>query len=667
MHQNPVPILLLAFVAAAVLAFRRRYARCAPRGRPRDLDPRRHARGRADHRRHGRVPVALALGRRGPRGGDDRRGRRAVDRRSTARRPGRALVAGLPVAPWSSPASGVARATTADPADAAATPRSPGVAGQLVRTVPAGPRPVLLRGGSATAFEDMKGSRSRSNAPGSACGSRSRPTTGWCSAGHAPTATVTCAGSTSSSPTPRSTATDAPATAWSPTSARSIPRRAHAACSDGTNDSSGAAPQRSVPSSPGSWAGCTPSRCSRSRASRTIGPTEAAGTLAGMRDRVTATVERIPPVLARTSSPSPRSSVSRCGSRSPRGTTCRAAGSTSDRSPTSATRSTTRSSRCATASTRTRSRPTTATIRSARSSRSTRRSISCCTHRCCCSRSRSRGRSRSDGTSRSSSGYAAVVLRLLGRPHSPSLSVFGLGTLILLSDPGKFDLRTGQPTLMIVIATAARAACGRRFARALGSTARVRVPPVSFLRRPRSGSSWSGRSRRSRSRWSCSSWHAAGPGSRSSGTAIAVGISALVLPLLVDAAGGFGNLVDSWQDSARITSRSGQSRLGSGLRIDAANAFVRITHLHPSEGVATAAGLLLLARRRLARVPAAPARPERRPGGARTRARVPARAHEHVPRALRLPAARRAGRDAVAAPTDPTDRLAAVTPVSWSR
>ena len=67
-----------------------------------------------------------------------------------------------------------------------------------------------------------------------------------------------------------------------------------------------------------------------------------------------------------------------------------------------------------------------------------------------------------------------------------------------------------------------------------------------------------------------------------------------MLPLLVDAAGGFGNLVDSWQDSARITSRSGQSRLGSGLRIEAANAFVRITHLHPSEGVATAAGLTLL-------------------------------------------------------------------------
>jgi hypothetical protein len=78
------------------------------------------------------------------------------------------------------------------------------------------------------------------------------------------------------------------------------------------------------------------------------------------------------------------------------------------------------------------------------------------------------------------------------------------------------------------------------------------------------------------------------------GTAVAVAISALVLPILLDAAGGLGPLVDSWQDSARITSRSGQSRLGSDLRIDASNAFVRITHLHPSEGLATAAGLLLL-------------------------------------------------------------------------
>ena len=78
------------------------------------------------------------------------------------------------------------------------------------------------------------------------------------------------------------------------------------------------------------------------------------------------------------------------------------------------------------------------------------------------------------------------------------------------------------------------------------------------------------------------------------GTVIAAGVSALVLPLLVDAAGGVGALVDSWRESARITSRSPQSQLGSGLRIDAGNTFVRVTHLHPSEGLAAFGGLVLL-------------------------------------------------------------------------
>ena len=183
------------------------------------------------------------------------------------------------------------------------------------------------------------------------------------------------------------------------------------------------------------------------------------------------------------------------------------------------------------------------------------------------------------------------MLRLVGARLTLA-SVFGMGTLILLSDPGKFDLRTGQPTLMIVIALLlalrAVAAPGRPRSDGAGPSA-----PVSFV----VGLLgvvvvWSKPTfaiplvvlliARGRTRLAIV------------GTAIAVAVSALVLPLLVDAAGGFGNLLDSWQDSARITSRSGQSRLGSGLRIDAANAFVRITHLHPSEGVATAAGLTLL-------------------------------------------------------------------------
>mgnify|MGYP001798199805 CR=1 FL=1 len=78
------------------------------------------------------------------------------------------------------------------------------------------------------------------------------------------------------------------------------------------------------------------------------------------------------------------------------------------------------------------------------------------------------------------------------------------------------------------------------------------------------------------------------------GTALGFTLSGLVLPPLVDAAGGLNRLAQSWQDSARVTSRSGQSQLGSGLRIDVANTFVRITRLHPSETVGAFGGLLLL-------------------------------------------------------------------------
>jgi hypothetical protein len=187
--------------------------------------------------------------------------------------------------------------------------------------------------------------------------------------------------------------------------------------------------------------------------------------------------------------------------------------------------------------------------------------------------------------------YAAVLIRLLGARLTVPF-VFGLGTLLLLSDPGRFDLRTGQPTLMLVIALvlALRAVASPTSPRHDGAGP---SPPVAFL----VGVIgivvlWSKPTfaipfvvllvARARTRLAIV------------GTAIAVGISALVLPLLVDAAGGFGHLVDSWQDSARITSRSGQSRLGSGFRIDAANAFARITRLRPSEGIATIAGLVLL-------------------------------------------------------------------------
>jgi hypothetical protein len=188
-------------------------------------------------------------------------------------------------------------------------------------------------------------------------------------------------------------------------------------------------------------------------------------------------------------------------------------------------------------------------------------------------------------------GYGAVLLRLVAARLSVP-AVFGLGTLLLLSDPGRFDLRSGQPTLMLVIALVlalrARASTSAPAADGAGPS-----PPVGFLLGVLAVSVvWSKPTfaiplvvllvARGRARAAVV------------GTAIATAVSLLVLPLFVDAAGGLGPLVDSLQDSARVTSRSTQSRLGSSLRIDAANAFVRITHLHPSEGLATVAGIVLL-------------------------------------------------------------------------
>ena len=188
-------------------------------------------------------------------------------------------------------------------------------------------------------------------------------------------------------------------------------------------------------------------------------------------------------------------------------------------------------------------------------------------------------------------GLAATALRLAG--HRLALaSIFGLGTLVLLSDPGKFDLRTGQPTLIIVIGAylawrarlpgverAASAAAPSVVPLALGVIALAIVwskptfaIPLTLLLLIR--------------------------GQRRVallGTALGGALSAVVLPWLVDAAGGISPLVQSWQDSARITSQSAQSRLGSGLRIDAANTFVRVSHLHPSELVGALGGLVLLA------------------------------------------------------------------------
>ena len=187
-------------------------------------------------------------------------------------------------------------------------------------------------------------------------------------------------------------------------------------------------------------------------------------------------------------------------------------------------------------------------------------------------------------------GLAATALRLAGI-RLRTAAVFGLGTLILLSDPGKFDLRSGQPALMIVIAVylawRTSGSPGTTDTATPDSTVPLVIGAIALA------VVWSKPTYaipltvlllvRNRVRVAAL------------GTALGFTLSALVLPSLVDAAGGMNRLVHSWQDSARVTSRSGQSKLGSGLRIDVANTFVRITRLHPSETVGALGGLLLLA------------------------------------------------------------------------
>jgi Glycosyltransferase family 87 len=187
-------------------------------------------------------------------------------------------------------------------------------------------------------------------------------------------------------------------------------------------------------------------------------------------------------------------------------------------------------------------------------------------------------------------GYSAAVLGLLGARIRVA-PLFGLATLILLSDPGRFDLRTGQPTLLIAIGVlaalravpradvASRIGPGRSLPILLGvaGLATVWIKPTFAI--PLAVLLIA----RTRVRLVVL------------GTLVAAALSAVVLPFLVDAAGGLGHLIDSWRESARITSQSGQSRLGTSLRIDIGNTFVRITKLHISETAAMLGGLVLLA------------------------------------------------------------------------
>lgn len=172
---------------------------------------------------------------------------------------------------------------------------------------------------------------------------------------------------------------------------------------------------------------------------------------------------------------------------------------------------------------------------------------------------------------------AGVALRLAG--YDVGLDgVLALGALLLLSAPGRVDLRNGEPTLLIVLACylalASRAAQSGRAA--LGVAFALAKPtfgiPLALVLVAR---------RRFRAVLV--------------GVGAAVAISLVASFELASAAGGVGRLVDSLRDDLDVTSRSVQSRIGSPLRLDAANVLARATGLRPSESAATTLGVVLLA------------------------------------------------------------------------
>jgi hypothetical protein len=173
---------------------------------------------------------------------------------------------------------------------------------------------------------------------------------------------------------------------------------------------------------------------------------------------------------------------------------------------------------------------------------------------------------------------AGVSLRLADYRAGPA-AVFGLGTLLLLSGPGRSDLRNGEPTLVLVLACyLALAAARHRVGRSAAGLAVALAKPtfgvplaIVLLARRRLRAVLIG-------------------------GGVAVAVSLVVTIPLADAAGGLDNLYDSLRADADVTSRSPQSRLGTPLRVDAGNALARLTGLRPVEEVAVAlgAGLLVL-------------------------------------------------------------------------
>jgi hypothetical protein len=172
---------------------------------------------------------------------------------------------------------------------------------------------------------------------------------------------------------------------------------------------------------------------------------------------------------------------------------------------------------------------------------------------------------------------ASVSLRLAGF-RGRADATFALGALLVLSGPGKLDLRNGEPTLIIVLA------CYLALAASRTHPARAVTGVVVALAKPTFGVPLAiVLTCRRRVREVLI------------GIAIAAGISLLVAVPLVDDAGGIGPFVDSLRDDLRVTSDSLQSRIGSPLRIDGVNAVARATGLRPGSTVALIGGLALLA------------------------------------------------------------------------
>lgn len=171
---------------------------------------------------------------------------------------------------------------------------------------------------------------------------------------------------------------------------------------------------------------------------------------------------------------------------------------------------------------------------------------------------------------------ALVSLRLAGY-RGGAAATFAVGALLLLSGPGKMDLRNGEPTLLIVLA------CYLALAAGASQRGRTTTGVVVALAKPTFGIPLAMVlvcRRRIRAALT--------------GIGIAAAISLVVAIPLAAAAGGVDDLVQSLSDDLDVTNKSLQSRIASPLRIDGVNALARATGLRPSSTVALGYGLGLL-------------------------------------------------------------------------